>query len=68
MPITLNSSDPKLQVAVLRAWSAGDNTADIAQLLDVAEPEIERILVKARDALRQTPLQIDEPPMAYAGR
>jgi DNA-directed RNA polymerase specialized sigma24 family protein len=51
------SPAPTMHAVVLRAWSAGDNTADIARLLDVSEPEVERILVEAREARRITPPQ-----------
>jgi DNA-directed RNA polymerase specialized sigma24 family protein len=55
-----------MQLAVVRAWSAGDNTANIAQLLDVSEPEVERILAQAREARRMAPPPLAELPTAQA--
>lgn len=52
-------NSPTIRTAAILAWQAGDNTADIARLLDLTEAEIERILIEVREARRVAEAQED---------
>jgi hypothetical protein len=52
MTTALKSDSPTIRTAAILAWQAGDNTADIARLLDLTEPDVERILIGVREGRR----------------
>lgn len=53
MPATERSApSERYEVLVARLWAAGTNSADMAQILDIDEAEVERIRIAARSTFR----------------